>query len=69
MSGYRVSNIAHNSDIYIGNMQLKKKEILNGQGCGIGVKKGLWKLHHINLTAAHSIWHPKKVGNSIQTGR
>ena len=28
MSGYRVSNIAHNSDTNIGNMQLKTKEIM-----------------------------------------
>jgi hypothetical protein len=36
MSGYGVSNIAHNSDIYIGNMQLNKKEIVLWEGCGIG---------------------------------
>jgi hypothetical protein len=36
MSGNKVSNIAHNSDIKVGNMQLKKKEILRLAGCGIG---------------------------------
>ena len=39
MSGYQVSNIAHNSDIYIGNMQLKKKEILHGRGAGLAETK------------------------------
>jgi hypothetical protein len=29
ISGYGVSNIAHNSDIQIDNMRLKNKEILN----------------------------------------
>jgi hypothetical protein len=38
MSGYGVSNIAHNSGIKIGNMQLKKKEILLREGCGNRVK-------------------------------
>ena len=34
----RVSNIAHHSDIHIGNMQLKMKEILHRPGCGISGK-------------------------------
>ena len=37
MSG-NMSNIAHHCDIYIGNMQLKMKEILQREGCGISVK-------------------------------
>jgi len=39
MSGYGVSNIAHNCDIYSGNMQLKMKEIFLWSWCGIGGKK------------------------------
>src|SRR5271157_5900780 len=38
MSGYIVSKIEHKSRIKTDNMQLKKKEILLWEGCGISVK-------------------------------